>query len=505
MGLDLSRIPTNDLEALQSGDLSKISTPTLERLQKGFSVTPEPGFIENVGSSFARRAENIQNIPQDVSGTPTGLQGARTLLRIGGEVAGGAWDVLGEGAKSLYKTITPAGMQESIASGLQGLVKQQPGKRDIMSDLSSIPGSLEGIYPGASKDVGAVTNLAMISPGSKAAEIAGKGIREGANIGVDLAGIAGRKTTEVIDKEITGVVKKNLGKAIRLSPQGKPTWTAVEKYFEKSGGAVQDIIKNKENLELTNIVGDSVKNQLPETRIQMAQSIHDTKSRIFNEFNAKTVAAGKKGATVELEPIAKELDSVINNKTLLADSDGRAIIEHAKLQQEYIREARFFTPEQAQEWITRANTKLGPAYTKGSYQDISKAGVDESMAAMMRKSLDSAIEGVGEKGYQELKNRYGSLTQLEKGANKASLGALSKANMPNFFDITSGTALVHGLLSMNPATITAAGFMEGLNILRRHYQNPDSYVKKMFEKTEKLMKQRGVTNIPFQAKSNLFK
>ena len=477
------------LEARNRGLISGGDTPVPAPSPKN-----KPTLLENIGSDWANRLKTMEAASTELPGV-----NPRFPLRVAGETAGMGYDVLSRGIDALI----PESVKEWGKAKIADLLKPQPGKRNLMEDISSIPKRLEGIYPGASKDVGAVANLAMLGPTKTVAGMGGTALKEGASVGLDLVGLAGRKTPEAINKEITGIVKENLGKAIRLAPQGKPTWAATEKYFEKSGSAIQDIVKNKENLELTNIVGDAVKNQLPETRIQMAQSIHDTKSQLFNEFNAKQVAAGKRGALVELEPIAKELDAVINNKTLLADADGRAIIEHAKLQQQYLREASSFTPEQAQEWITRANSKLSPAYAKGSFQDVSRAGVDESVASMMRKRLDSAIEGVGEKGYQDLKNRYGALTQLEKGANKASLAALSKASMPNFFDITSGTALLHGLLAMNPATITAAGFMEGINVVRRHFQNPDTYVKNMFLKTEKLMQKKGIATIPFKPKSKL--
>jgi hypothetical protein len=402
-----------------------------------------------------------------------------------GQGAGFVNDVVGEGMKAGYRALVPDKAQEAISSGIKSYMAESPNLTGAIQGASDIYGAAQKANPEGMRMLEAGANIAGALPVVQGLK---RPVMEGVNIAKDVLS----KTPEAINKAIDGVVKSNLGKSIRIAPQGKPTWSAVEGYFDKSGGAVQDIIKNKENLQLTNIVGDAVKNQLPETRIQMAQAIQDTKSLLFNEFNAKQVAGGKKGAVIDLEPIAKELDAVIKNKTLLADADGRVIIEHAIQQQAFLREAGSFTPQQAQEWITRANSKLSPAYAKGTYQDISKAGVDESMASMMRKNLDNALDQVGEKGYQELKNRYGALTQLEKGANKASVASLSKANMPNFFDITSGTALVHGLLSMNPATITAAGFMEALNVARRHFQNPDTYVKAMFSKTEKLMQQRGV-------------
>ena len=460
------------------------------------AATGESGFLGNVSADLQRRYGNLKRLGQELPGVNPSFP-----LRAAGEVAGGMLDIGGEAFKSVVPDVAQKAIGGAIKLGAKALFTPTPGKRDIIADVTSMWNNLT---PGAQKNIEAVGNIAAVLPVGGAASKGAELGTEGLNVGRDLLNLATRKTPDIIDKQISSVVKENLGKAIKVSSQGKQTWPLLEKYFNKGGTAVQEIITNKENLNMTNRVGDVVKNALPETRIQFAQAIHETKSKIFNEFNAKQIAAGKKGAIVDLNPVANELNAVINDKTLLADVDGRAIIEHAKLQQQYLLEAGTFIPEQAQQWIARANSKLSPAYAKGTFQDASRVGVDESIASMMRKQLDKVIEQTGEKGYQDLKNRYGALIEIERGTTKASSAALSKAKMPNFFDITSGTALLHGLLSMNPATIGGAGFMESLNIARRHFQNPDLYVKQMFQKTERLMIQREYAGKPFSAKSKLF-
>jgi hypothetical protein len=294
-----------------------------------------------------------------------------------------------------------------------------------------------------------------------------------------------------INKEIARTVSKNINKSIISSPQGKTSWPLVQKYFGRADSAVRDIVENKGNLTLTNEVGDTVKSTLPRNRMQFAEAVHQTKGMIFEEYNAIQKAAGAKGATINLEPIAKELDHVINSKSLMADKKGIAIIEHAKKQQELLREAGNLTTKDAQEWIARANQQLENFYKNGgSFLDYSVAGVDESIASMMRKAQDAVITSFGGQGYQALKNRYGALREIETGVNKAAFASTKQIGAPNFFDITSGVALSHALFSMNPAYIGTATAMESLNILRRTLKNPDRYVKKMFNDVDKLLEKK---------------
>jgi hypothetical protein len=80
--MDLSRIPTADLEALQAGDLSKVSTQTLNYMQRASSPTSQPK---------ATQPAPQDNTPEWAGKHPNlyGMYGAgRELLRTGIETAG---------------------------------------------------------------------------------------------------------------------------------------------------------------------------------------------------------------------------------------------------------------------------------------------------------------------------------------------------------------------------------------------------------------------------------
>ena len=471
----------------------------------------EPGLLSRLNDALVKRGINIADeltprSPDESIGQSI-VKAPERALRVTGQAAGFLGDLIGEGAKSLYKTVMPDDAQTAIKETGKDILQTDIGKAGLEAVKTGMDtySQFKVENPNAAKDLEAVVNIGTMFPIGKATQLTGAATKEGALVAKDLASWAVRKTPQSIDKAISNIVKSNVTKAVKTSTSGKATWPLVEGYFKSAEGAVKDIIENKNNLKFTNAIGEEVTGVLPKTRAEFASAIHDTKGKIFDEYNSMQKAAGKKGASIDLEPIATELDSVINDKTLMADIDGRAIIEHTKKQQKFLRDAKSFTPEEAQKWIARANDKLDTFYkNKGTYQEGSKAGVDASVASMIRKAEDAIIGATEGPGYQALKNRYGSLSGLEAGVNKTAFADMGKIKAPNFFDITSGTALVHGLFSMNPAVIGPAGFMEIMNQVRRNMQNPDRYVKKMFTEVEKLMKQKSHAG-SFSASSNLFK
>lgn len=477
-GIDTESTPTTD------NYFAGVDTPVEEKPQ-------EKGFFQRVGEDLSKRGSNIASefMPStdDESIFETFKRAPERVLRTAGQIAGGINDIFGEGLKSTYETVVPESMRKQ-AEEMPIVSNTEIGRAGLRGMKSIIEGyrGFKEAYPDTAKDIEAVANIATAIPigwGSKyAAEAVGEPTAKA--IGSIVAG----QTGEQLDKEITKTVTDNIAKAIKTTERGKTTYPLVEKYFANSDMAVRDIVENKNNITLTNEVGDLVKGELPKTRKQFSEAVHQEKAKLFNEFDAMKQAAGEKGVKIDLEPLAKELDSVINDVSLRGDKDGIKIISHAIEQQELLRQVAKFTPDEAQKWIARANNKLENYYTKGgTFVEGSTAAVDAGVASMMRKILDKAITSTEGIGYQELKLKYGALSELEAGVNKAAFQSSKDIAMPNFFDITSGAALLHGILAMNPATIGGAGVMEIMNFVRRNLKKPDRYVEKMFKEVNELM------------------
>lgn len=459
--------------------------------QKVATVQPqEDTFISNVGRDWKERL----NIIQDPTYLKPGLMNVeQNTLRLGGQVAGGISDVATQGLRSAYRSFVPQKAQDVI-SDVGRAIMETPVVSKAVEDIGMAWKGFSEEHPDLSKNVEAGLNIASVTPAKmfmpKGLKLSKAVAKETGAVVNDTTNLFERVinpvTESAIDKEIKNVVTENINKSIKTSNKGKQTLPLIQKYFDNAETGIKEIVGNKANINLTNDVGDIVKGVLPENRMQMAEAIHQTEKKLFQEYDSMMQASGKKGATLDLEPIAKQLDEVITNEALLKSKDGIETIAHAKELQDILRSGKTsMSPQAAQDWIANANNRL--MNKNLNYLETSKAGVDAGVASMMRKQLDKLIESTEGAGYQDIKNRYGAVRSLREGTNKAAFASMAEKNMPNFFDITSGTALVHGLISMNPATVAGATFMEGLNAFRRKMFNPDTYVKKMFADVDNLM------------------
>jgi hypothetical protein len=464
-------------------------------------LTGPVDFVKQSATDVSNRIGKATDFGAKKQNQPLGS--VQSMLYGAGQIAGAVGDI---GINAISSATPPTVKEMAVKSWnavksltvptIQKLSEGNPevalaisqAKKGGVSFLEKNPGVLEAIET--------ALNISGVLPSVKGLQIAGKG-------SAGILPAMKQPTQESLQNALKETVRENLTKGIKVSPNGKETWTAVEKYFENADSAIIDIVKNKDNLNLTNIVGDKVKSQLPVNRKQFAEAINSTKRKIFQEYIAMTTAAGKKGAMVDLRPIAKELDAIINSPVLNADATGKRVIAHAKRQQKYLNEVGQMNPLEAQDWIKNANDKLHNAYDKGSYLDMSISGTDMGIASMMRKNLDTIVTATEGAGYQDLKRRYGALASLEEGTTKAAFAGMGKKSAPNFFDITSGTALLHGLISMNPVVITTAGFMESLNMIRRKFKDPDRYIKKMFMEADKAVNTnawKGMSKSPTEIK-----
>jgi hypothetical protein len=459
--------------------------------------TQEKGFLSNVGSDLKERWNTITSpeLYQKSAGNPM-LHG----YNVAGQVAGGINDIIGHGLRSAYQSLVPQKAQESIASVGRDIA-QSPAFQSTVQTLGEGWESLEEASPESAQFLKSSGNIGGLLPIGKGGQLGYRGAKaaskEGLNVAKDTAQFFNKVIPEpqsVIDQEIKKVVTENINKSIKTSTKGKQTLPLIQRYFDNAETGIKEIVSNKGSINLTNEVGDVVTGALPATRMQMAEAIHQTEKRLFQEYDSLMKSAGKKGVELDLEPIAKQLDEVLKNESLLKSKDGISTIAHAQELQEILRSGKkTMSPQAAQDWIANANNRL--MNKNLNFLETSKAGVDAGVASMMRKQLDNLIESTEGAGYQAIKNRYGAVKSLREGTNKAAFASMSERNMPNFFDITSGTALVHGLIAMNPATIAGASFMEGLNAFRRKMFNPDTYVKKMFKDVDTLMTRNQFTPV----------
>lgn len=495
-----------ELDAPQSGlpegfELDNIETPPSKPM-----VSPD-SFLGRTNEVLVKRGVNIADelTPKQTEGLYDTLSKApERALRVTGQAAGFLGDVVTEGAKSLYKTFMPESTQESIKQGATNILQTPIGQQGLKAIKAGTDtyAKFKQRYPDAAKDIEAVVNIASILPVNKAPQAIKATGKEGINIAKDVKTIATQTTVEAVDKQIGNTVNNGILKAIRPSVEGKKTATQMNAYLGRAKEAVQTIVQNKGNLKLTDEFGEAVEG-LPQNLKQFSQAIDQTKKDIFTQYDSLAKRAGQSGATLDLQPISRELEIVANSKVLNTESP--AIAQYAKDRAVSYIQAGAYTAEEAQEALKILNNSLDAFYKNPTYETASKAYIDSLVANKLRKSLDDVIEQSTGQEYQKLKNTYGALKAIEKDVNRRAVVDARKnvKGLIDFSDIFSGSQVVYGIMSANPALVTAGMFAKTVAALYKIKNNPNRMIKNLFEDTEKLMDKRTMAGQEFSLKSKV--
>lgn len=309
------------------------------------------------------------------------------------------------------------------------------------------------------------------------------------------------QTATQLEQKTGQIIDKGISKGVKPSVSGKGEFGQMELYQQRAQDAVKTIISNKNNLQLTDETGQIV-SKLPENLREFSQAIQQTKRSVFAQYDAMAGKAQTVGVKVDLQPIANELKVISSDPVLKSISPNVAnyASERARLLQSNAPSQPLsgmvgnappppptWTATQTQDAIAHLNNSLEAFYKNPSYENASKAAIDAMVANRLRKNLDTAIEGVSGKGYQELKNKYGSLSAIEKDvAHRAVVDA--RKNIKGFFDLTdifSGAEVVRGIVGMNPSAVAAGVAANRIKAIWKHMVDPNNIVKGMFSNAEK--------------------
>lgn len=272
-------------------------------------------------------------------------------------------------------------------------------------------------------------------------------------------------------------------KAIKPTIVGKTNPGQLEKYNASVGKAISTIVENKPHLTLTDQFGEAT-GKLPQTIDEFRQAIDQSKAAIFKQYDSMAKTAGESGATVDLNPAARELQKVANNKVVQDLHPDLAA--YATSRAEALTKRGTYTTEEAQAATQNLNKSLDAYYRNPSYETASRASVDALIANQLRAGLDSSIEKAGQAGYGELKGKYAALKAIEKDVTKRGIVEARQTGGRglNVGDVISAEELVRGLATMNPQALATAGAIKGIQALRRWYTDPNRAIKQMFEKAD---------------------
>lgn len=309
---------------------------------------------------------------------------------------------------------------------------------------------------------------------------------------------------KILPKPVNAAVKKTIkegiAKGVRPYVSTKGQTAAQRKaYYEKAQDAVESIIDNKATLQFTDDAGHVIKGQLPKNLEQFQDSIHQTKTSIFKQYDDLAKQAGQKGASIDLKPIASDLAEIADDVVL--NTEHPETIRYVQDRVKRYTERGIYTAVEAQKAITSLNDSLQSFYKNPSYDAASRAYIDSLVANKLRKSLDNTIEETTEAGYQALKNKYGALKTIERDVSRRTVTDARKnvkGLVETLSDVSSGAMAVHGLLSLNPQTMAAAATAKGLAAWGRRLRDPNRTISKMFNVSDKLI-EKGIKRVEREA------
>lgn len=419
--------------------------------------------IERVGGGI------LNMLPGEDQATRTGLFGNEVSAlgyRDGQKLQGG------ELAKDVAGTILDVGSYAvPIGTGAKVLTKVAKGIK-AGATTGAMVGTGRALQEGDTVEGALVEG--MVGAGTGA-------LIGGAIPGVSSGATAIKNKLNPSEKFIESKILKEYTKGVKPLLPGKTTPNTLANYNDNVVKAVKTIKNNKDNLIFEGEAGDMVTGKTPSNRNELTSAVEQTKKKIFSEYDSLAKTAGKSGVTVDVNPIAKELDIVVNDKALAITNPGA--INHAKQLQDRLVQTGTLDAQTAQDVIQNYNKSLEAFYRNPTYENASNAAIDAVVANNMRKALDDGITGLTGSEYQALKNQYGALKAIEKDVIKASLRDARKnvKGLIDFTDIFSGGQVVSGLASMNPATIATGAAQKAITELYKHLNDPNRAISKMFE------------------------
>jgi hypothetical protein len=449
-------------------------------------VNPMPAVSNPLGKvavSIGEAARQTNNALTGNSGTPLdyvnpiglvtkGIGAAAGALGSGVEKAAG---FMGNNIGTYLRNKVGAPTADAIGTKLKA-VNDSPLSQAIGKTYG--PGSDVAAGLGA---VGNVANLAGTVAGAKGALESLPKLAES-----PLAQKVGQMFSRVPTDEtaLNSTIDQNYAKAVKPSVAGKSTQSQVTSYNTSAQNAVKSIVANKDNLSLTNADGETQTGALPQTRQQFSDAIAQTKKSIFEKYDALQAKAGTNGAAVDLNPVANELDSIINSKALQISNP--SAVDYASNLKDRLTSQGSLDTATAQDLIKNYNDKLNAFYRNPSPTDVHTNAIDSFVAGKLRSQLDSVISGSTGEEYQPLKNAYGDLKTIEKDVTKSALRGANQQpkGLLDFSNLASGAELARALFTLNPADFAGSAAIKLMSMYYKYLNNPDTSIASMFNKAD---------------------
>lgn len=446
-----------------------------------FDETPpvsSPSFMSAISSDLSKRGENIANTwtdnesllnpGQKESMIESFTKSPGRYLRTAGQVAGGINDIVGQGLKTAYQDIVPQGVQDFISQRNEALIKgiDSPPMREGAITMAQLYEAAKKRYPEAVGNLEATANLAGVVPIGWAGK-EGAGILKGAVTPViDLANVE-----QKIDKAINNGIQKG----IKPSVVGKSDAGLVRRYYDNARTAVRDIVDNSQIplSQSDNILED------------FSQAVKNTKIKLHQQYTQMAMAAGDKGAMVDLAPVIHDMKAVAINANTKRVGGGVPEFLNKKIA-EWEALPTQISPVEAEELIAGLNQQA-KLFWKDPTMGTSAASA-ERIAQQTRKQTFDAIERYEGPGYAELRKRYGAQLALEKEVTDRAT-VYGRRSPYGFFDlanIPAAAQFAESLASGNVVGALKAGAILTVKGAMKSANDPSKVLRKMFKEVETL-------------------
>lgn len=459
---------------------------------------PESGLGSRILADLGKRVSGIGEAFTAPDANPAyPSRFAERLLRAGGQVAGAAIDIPTEIVKSAYQTIVPEGVRESIAGAVTPVVQdimQSPSAKYIAQKVKD--------NPNLSKDAEALMNIAGAVPMVKGASSLVKGatpyVKDIAAIGKEA--IVGSNDPIALTKKVVDIgVRKGI-KPTNLGRNPKTT----KAFYGDVETASKDIVSNKGLIQLNGETG-----KVPVNLAETVDAIEQSKKINLDKFLGMQEAAGGAGAEIRPQGLVDELvkmaEATKGEAAHVAKFAERELPAYAT-QNEYGNWiAKVFTPQEAQANTAQLNKLLSSYFKNPTFEELSNTGVKLTIRDQMASALNDAVESLVGPGHQEFKNTWGSLKNME-GQVVHRFNVDARQATKGFFDLTTpftAAKVIAGVAGKDPISLASAAAMWGAKKYLKAMNQPNRYIKGMFEGLDNINKV-GLRNTPFFADRSLW-
>ncbi len=254
MGIDYSKIPTEDLQALKAQDYGKVSTLTLEYLKSGGETQMEPSPTPQPTNTDGGAAP---------TGAPDILGGAyRGAANLGRQ----AGDLISSGVKAIGNSEVARPAVQSLSDLINSIRNSDIGKMIINPQLETLANASEGVttlknrYPQSAEAIGQGMDIANLIPFFAA----GKALSPAISALDELSTPAINKLAGAVGDKAKAFLKSNpnpeeaLGQVLR-SKAKTPESKALDMARGKKALSSIDITDIKTGPELNQRIADKIK------------------------------------------------------------------------------------------------------------------------------------------------------------------------------------------------------------------------------------------------------